>query len=323
MKSIKTAQRSFQSSQSKVVLKISQGKTRKKKMVHNKDVPSRTICFKKKRCLCCSTKMHRISATDKYHTDIEGRQRLFVEIYACPNKKCALFGKRIKPVEFIHMIVPRFSYGIDIFAKIGFLRFRENKSIPEIHEKLLLDIPHIEISQRHTENLVKVFMVFMETAKKNPAFLKQRLSEKVPNLKGLVISIDGIEPEKGNEILYIIREVQSGEIMLAIFLEFSDQKTIEKEIIKPLKEIIKSLDLPVLGFVADKQLSITKAIESVFPNVPIQHCQSHFLKEMRKPICKKDSEMARGIKKNCVSGKSKGKLQKKRKKRGKRGKKGK
>jgi len=270
-------------------------KQRKPKQKHNKNVPSKTITYPNKNCICCDTKMKRISATDKYVFDLNSRKRYYAEIYACPNEKCELCNIRMKPAEFSHLAFPEASYGIDVIAKMGILRFREHKSIPEIHKIITQEHAHIEISERHTENLIKTFMVCLEVGEKDPEIIKKKLQKF--NIKGAVLSLDGVEPEKGNDILYIVREVQTGEILFAIYLEFSDGETIRQKIIEPVKKLMDAIGLPVLGWVVDKQLALTKAIEKVFPNVPIQHCQSHFLKEIRKPVRDKDSEMNKGIKK--------------------------
>jgi len=222
--------------------------------------------------------------------------RAFVEIYACQNEGCELYGKRMKSGEFTNLTFPHYTYGVDVFAKIGALRFKENKTVTEIQEVVTKAHPHIEISVRHVENLVKVFMVFLEVIKQNFLVVKQKLEKS--EIKGLVLSLDGIEPEKGNSILYVVREVQTGEVLLATFLEFSDEKNIEEQIIEPMKKLSEEIDMSIFGWIVDKQPALTNAIKAVFPDAAIQHCQAHFLKEVRKPVREADSKMANEVKKN-------------------------
>ena len=73
---------------------------------HNKDVASKTIIYLHKKCQCCSTKMIRISATDKYVSCLDDRKRYYAEIYSCPNEKCELHDKRMKPAEFANLSFP-------------------------------------------------------------------------------------------------------------------------------------------------------------------------------------------------------------------------
>lgn len=270
---------------------------RKKKGSHNKDVPSKTFLHKEKNCLCCGQKMQRISGDERYLTLKEGRIKAYIEIYSCSNKSCDLYEQRIKPAEFNNLIFPGLSYGIDIIAEVGILRLREHKTIAEIHDRIITNYAHVEISERHMQNIVNKIMYLMESSSLDPKTMKEKLLKKNKNIKGLALSIDGLEPEKGNEILYIVREIQTGEILFSRFLEFSDKETIQREIYESLKKLVKAMKLPVLGLVADKQKVLTTAFEEVFPGVPIQHCQSHFIKAIRKPIQEKSSKMAKEIKK--------------------------
>ncbi len=274
---------------------------KKKKKSHNKNVPCKTFVHTEKNCICCGQKMQRISGDERYLTLTTGRIKAYVEIYNCINKSCDLYAQRIKPAEFNNLIFPGLSYGIDIIAEMGLLRFQEHKTIKEVYNCITGKYDHIEITQRHLQNVVNKIMYVMESSALDPKIMKERLLKKNRNIKGLVFSADGLEPEKGNEILYVVRETQTGEVLYSKFLEFSDTETIKKEIYQPLKKLAKAMNLPVLGLIADKQKALTTAFEEVFPGVPIQHCQSHFLKAMRKPIQEKSQKMAKEIKKNSKS----------------------
>lgn len=275
-------------------------KQRKKKISHNKEVASKTFCYSQP-CINCSKKLARVSSTDRYLSTKEQRLRIFVEVYECQNKSCELYQQKIKPPEFNSLIFPGISYGIDVVAAIGILRLKEHKTVFEIYEYITKNYPHIEITERHTLNIVNKIMYVLEESALEPNIMKARLLKK-NHIKGLVFSVDGLQPERGNEILYIVRELQTGEMLFAKFLEFSDEKTIQKEIYEPLKKLSEAMELPVLGFVADKQLTLTTAFQAVFPNVPIQHCQSHFLKALRKPVQEASAKMANGIKKTSHKG---------------------
>lgn len=284
----------------------------RKKKSHNKKVESKTFIHNKP-CVCCQKKLTRVSSSDRYLSTQKERIRAFVEVYECQNPKCHLYGQKIRPSTLTNLIFPGLSYGLDIIAEMGTLRFKEQKSIPQIHEFISKKYSHVEITERHTENIIKKFMLVIEAAGENPKITKKRLFGKKKNLKGLVVSVDGIQPEQGNDILYVVREIQSGEMLFAKYLEFSDAETMRKEIFEPIKILSEKMKLPVFGFIVDKQQVFTQVIEELFPGVPIQHCQSHFLKDLRKPVREKDSEMAKSVKKNSGDyGKSNEKLKKKR-----------
>ncbi len=73
----------------------------------------------------------------------------------------------------------------------------------------------------------------------------------------------GVQPEKGNETLYVIREVFSGTILVA--------KSVKSSFAEELKSLIQpviDLDFPIIGIVSDGQQSIRLAMESLLPEVP-------------------------------------------------------
>ena len=140
-------------------------------------------------------------------------------------------------------------------------------------------------------------MYVFKSAWLDPNVIKSRLLAKKKDIKWLSLSIDGLQPERGNEILYIIRELQTWEILFSKYLKFSDEETITKEIYEPLKKLTEKIGFPILWLNADKQLTLTTAFKKIFPSVPVQHCQSHFLKALRKPVQEESSKMSKEIKK--------------------------
>ena len=167
--------------------------------------------------------------------------------------------------------------------------------IPEIHKHLTQNYA-IEIGERHVENIFNHLSLCIEQSGKNAAHLKQYFS----NQKNLVLSIDGVEPEKGHSILYIIREVQSGKILFAHYSTYSDSASLKKEILLPLQQVLQAVGLSVTGWIADKELAIGKAVQEVYKDVPFQHCQSHFLAAMKAPLTSADTQLGKTIKKTSV-----------------------
>jgi len=64
-----------------------------------------------------------------------------------------------------------------------------------------------------------------------------------------------------------------------------------------LQSLLEKAKLSVVGWVADKELAISKAIGSVYPNVAFQHCQTHFLAAMKAPLANDDTEIGKTLKK--------------------------
>jgi hypothetical protein len=56
-----------------------------------------------------------------------------------------------------------------------------------------------------------------------------------------------------------------------------------------------------MGIVSDKERSLVPAIAEVFPGVPHQFCQTHFLKNLAEPLQVDDQALARAAKESVVA----------------------
>jgi len=55
-----------------------------------------------------------------------------------------------------------------------------------------------------------------------------------------------------------------------------------------VKDLLKELVVPVKGVISDGEETIGKAVAFVFPHVPHQLCQFHYLKDATKPLSDAD-----------------------------------
>jgi hypothetical protein len=101
----------------------------------------------------------------------------------------------------------------------------------------------------------------------------------------LILAVDGLQPDKGHEVLWVVREVLSGEVLQARSLLTSG-----RDDLRPLLQgAVAGLEgLPVVGVISDGQLAIRQAVGDVWPGVPHQLCQFHYLREAGRPIWEAD-----------------------------------
>ena len=90
-----------------------------------------------------------------------------------------------------------------------------------------------------------------------------------------------------------MRECLSGEVLLARSLLSGT----EESLVNLLREVVKELEVPVLGVVSDGQHPIRRAVGRVFPKVPHQLCQFHYLREAAKEIYEADRHAKKELKK--------------------------
>jgi hypothetical protein len=202
----------------------------------------------------------------------------------CPGLKESY---RSLKAETLHLKYRRFSRELVVW--VGYRRFWYHQTRAEIHNWLTQDL-HLTISEREVTNLVMDFLALLRAGQ--PARIRQKLK----GLKGLMIGLDGMQPEKGNNCLYIVRELQSGVILLAENLEESSHDTLSQRLFDPLKILVEELHLCWHGVVSDAQESIRLAVSHSLAGVPHQACQSHCLREAGQLTFEADRTMKKELK---------------------------
>src|SRR5918997_1732523 len=88
----------------------------------------------------------------------------------------------------------------------------------------------------------------------------------------------------GLEVLWVLRDCLSGEVLLAKSLLSSTQG----DLAGLLREVKQALTVPIVGVVSDGQDSIRKAVKTALDGVPHQLCHFHYLREAAQPVSEAD-----------------------------------
>ena len=104
----------------------------------------------------------------------------------------------------------------------------------------------------------------------------------------LILSIDGLQPEKGHETLYVVRELTQKRVWFAEALISATADEVRRLIAKA-KEWATSLNKPVALWLSDRQDAFVTGIAAEFPDVPHRYCDNHFLRDVAKPVLEADS----------------------------------
>lgn len=91
---------------------------------------------------------------------------------------------------------------------------------------------------------------------------------------GLLLPIDGIQPDKGNETIYLIRDVWTGRMLNAENVTDSTKERL-KQVLQP----VVALQLPVVGVITDAQPTELQAVADLWPTTAHQICQFHVIRE--------------------------------------------
>ena len=97
---------------------------------------------------------------------------------------------------------PRLTVGWDVFAWIGHRRFARHWSVPQICDELS-DSHAIDLSEDAVEDYVRKYQVMVAARHTDLEHLRKAYAQ----TKSLVLTIDGLPPEKGHETLYVVREL--------------------------------------------------------------------------------------------------------------------
>jgi hypothetical protein len=220
-------------------------------------------------------------------TTLDGVIRLTLMIRRCPNPACTRFLRPYRPEAEPHFALPYHEFGLDVMALAGRLRYAEHRSIPEIHRELTRR--GIVVAQRTVTNLLDRYDELRALATADP----QRLEPLLRPQGRVILAIDGLQPDVGHEVLWVLRDCLSGEILLAKSLLSSTAK----DLAGLIDQVRKALPVPITGVVSDGQESIRKAVAQALHGVPHQLCHFHYLREAAKPIYEADRHAKKELKK--------------------------
>src|SRR5262249_10597930 len=154
--------------------------------------------------------------------------------------------------------LPEQEFGLDVIALIGSLRHAQHRSAPEIHAELVRR--GVPACLRTVSNLLDRYDELLALSLADTARRRR-----VTGAAGRVIlAIDGLQPDVGHEVLWVLRDGLSGEVLLARGLLPSTQD----DPARLLTEVKEASSVPIVGVVSDGRDSIRKAVAKALPGVP-------------------------------------------------------
>jgi hypothetical protein len=232
----------------------------------------------REQCVSCGKRLWVAYHAQRTLMTLRGLVHLRLVVRRCRNADCALYHVPYRAEEEGAWALPHGEFGLDVITLIGQLRYGEHRSIPEIHQYLLQR--GVRIAQRTVTDLLERYeeLVALHLADED------RLLDRLKHQGQVILAIDGMQPDVGHEVLWVIRDCLSGEVLLARSLLSSTQKDLSAL----LREVKEALPVPMRGVISDGQQTIRKAVAKCLPGVPHQLCQFHYLREAAKPIFEAD-----------------------------------
>jgi hypothetical protein len=218
---------------------------------------------------------------------LAGCTRLNLAIRRCHHPGCGRHLRPYRPEGAGRVALPRHEFGLDVIARVGALRYAEHRSVPETHQALLGR--DVGVSQRTVTNLLDRYDELLAVALGDDRRLRQLLADQ----GRVVLALDGLQPDVGHGVLWVLRDCLSGEVLLAKSLLAARQE----DLAELLRRVRDAVGVPIAGAVSGGQHSIRKAIAAALPGVPRQLCQSHYLREAARPIYGADRHAKKELKK--------------------------
>ena len=199
----------------------------------------------------------------------------------CPHHACPGSRLRLLSAQGQSIAIPNSTYGYDVLVRIGWLRTEYRVTYGQIHADLSR---RIDICESHVRYLYQ--QVYLPLLACHQRHQEERLAEVAQQQGGLIIALDGLEPESGEPQLWFIRDLLTGLTLRSGWLSQQTQLAFE-EFLAPLRQ----LPWPILAVLSDKQTGLVPAVASVFPHSRHQFCQAHYLRNLAVPLAEADGAL--------------------------------
>ena len=234
-------------------------------------------------CPACGRLMH--VCDHRYHRvhTLKGPVELVCKLNHCPDPNCPGHAKTKSPELEITIALPKWAIGWDVLCWIGHRRCARHRSIPQIQTDLRDDYG-IKLSDDSIARYIRHYQVMLAARQQDPEALRRRYEA----VDEIILSIDGLQPEKGHETLYVVRELTQKRVWFAVPLISATAAEVRR-LIAQAKAWAASLGKPVALWLSDRQDAFVTGIAAEFPGVPHRYCDNHFLRDVAKPILEADS----------------------------------
>ena len=234
-------------------------------------------------CPCCGRMMHVCDHRHRRFHTLAGPVELVCRLDHCPDPTCPGHAKTKSPELEITIALPKMAIGWDVLGWIGHRRCSRHWAIPQIRSELQ-DEYGIKLSEDSIARYIQRYQVMLAARQQDFQALRRHYRS-VPKI---ILSIDGLQPEKGHETLYVVRELTKKRIWFAEPLLSATEDEVRR-LIAQAKEWAEAIGKPVVLWLSDKQDAFVQGIAAEFPGVPHRYCDNHFVRDVAKPVLEADS----------------------------------
>src|SRR5436305_9296742 len=234
-------------------------------------------------CPACGRMMHICDHRYRRFHTLYGPVQLICKLNHCPDPACPGHVQTKSPELEITLALPQMAIGWDVFCWIGHRRFSRHMAISLIRSELLDDYG-IKLSDDAIEQYIRRYQVMLAARQQDAESLRREYEAGAE----IILCIDGLQPEKGHETLYVVRELTRKRVWFAEPLLSATEDEVRR-LITRAKQWAESLGIPVGLWMSDKQDAVATGTAAEFPDVPHRYGDSHFLRDLAQPVLEADS----------------------------------
>ena len=234
-------------------------------------------------CPACGRMMHICDHRYRRFHTLDGPVQLVCKLNHCPDPACPGHARTKSPELELTLALPQMAIGWDVLCWIGHRRCSRHMAVPLIRSELLDDY-RIALSEDAIEKSIRRYQAMLAARQQDPEGLRRQYAAGTE----IILSIDGLQPEKGHETLYVVRELTRKRVWFAEPLISATADEV-RPLIAKAKAVGRALGVPVGLWISDKQDAFVKGIAAEFPDVPHRYCDNHFLRDVAKPVLEADS----------------------------------
>jgi hypothetical protein len=234
-------------------------------------------------CPLCGRRMSICDHRYRHLHTLDGPVELVCKLNHCPDPRCPAHPKTKSPEIEATIAPPRWAIAWDVFCWIGHRRFSRHWAIPQIRAELL-DAHRIPLSDDAIGQYIHRYQVMLAARQQDPVALLREYEA----VDEIILSIDGLQPEKGHETLSVVRELTRKRVWFAEALIAATADEVRRLIVTA-KEWAEAVGKPVGLWLSDRQDAFVTGVAAEFPGVPHRYCQNHFLRDVAKPVSEIDS----------------------------------
>lgn len=238
-------------------------------------------------CAVCSRPLETAYLGRRVVTTLDGVVELRVQIRRCRWPRCRGYRHPVHPRQEAQIALPHHEFGYDVVALVGTLRYAHHHSVPEIHAAL--EARGVVVALRTVVNLLDRYDELLAVRLTQDDHLRRVVT---PH-GHVVLGLDGLQPDVGHEVLWVVQDCVSGEILRAQSMLSARQQ----DLAALLRAVRTAVGVPITGVVSDGQRSIRCAVAAALPGVPHQLCHFHYLREAGLPIFEADRHAKKLLKK--------------------------